>query len=70
MQPMIDATEQPCQPSTRIPSCFHHSLGRGGGGRQKITGTAVQLFFRGYPRRGGGGVRKKFAQIFFPDPKT
>ena len=42
------------------------------GGRKKILGTGVQLFFSGSIPRRGGGVRKKFARNFFhaPKPKT
>ena len=43
---------------------------QGGGGRKKIPGTGVQLFFQGVPPEGEGGTKKKFAQKFGPDPKT
>ena len=42
---------------------------KGGGGRKKIPGTGVQLFFQGVSPEGGGGMKKIRAKIF-PHPKT
>ena len=41
----------------------------GGGGRKKSLVPAYNFFFRGYPRRGEGGVQKRIAQNFFAGPK-
>ena len=43
---------------------------RGGGVEKKFLVLAYSFFFGGYPRRGRGVRKKKFARKFFPDPKT
>ena len=41
-----------------------------GRGRKKFLVLAYSFLFGGYPQRGGGGLRKKFAPKIFFDPKT
>ena len=41
-----------------------------GGGRKKIPGTGVQLFFRGVPPEGEGGTKKNSRKNFFRTPKS